>query len=106
QKKVIKWAIQLIEALVYLHKQNPPIIHSDIKPANIMLTPSDDICLIDFNISSIFTGKGARTIGFSDGYSPPEQYKIYYDNMRYGSLKPINVSSDNKIELNQEEPTE
>lgn len=106
QKKVIKWAIQLIEALVYLHKQNPPIIHSDIKPANIMLTPSDDICLIDFNISSIFTGKGARTIGFSDGYSPPEQYKIYYDNMRDGSLKPINVSSDNKIELNQEEPTE
>ena len=79
QKKVIKWAIQLSEALVYLHKQNPPIIHSDIKPANIMLTPSDDICLIDFNISSIFTGKGARTIGFSDGYSPPEQYKIYYE---------------------------
>lgn len=51
------WATQLSEALVYLHRQNPPIILSDIKPANIMLTPNDDICLIDFNISTIFTGK-------------------------------------------------
>lgn len=79
QKKVIKWATQICEALVYLHKQNPPIIHSDIKPDNIMLTPNDDICLIDFNISSVFTGKGAHTVGYTDGYSPPEQYKIYHD---------------------------
>ncbi|HHU71368.1 MAG TPA: protein kinase [Clostridiales bacterium] len=107
QKKVIKWATQLAEALVYLHKQNPPIIHSDIKPANIMLTPSDDICLIDFNISSIFTGKGARTIGFTDGYSPPEQYKIYYDSIQELSTTTNNLSSDDKTELlYQDETTE
>lgn len=77
QKRVVKWAKQLCEALEYLHKQSPAIIHSDIKPANVMLTPSDDICLIDFNISSIFREEGARTVGFSDGYSPPEQYKFF-----------------------------
>ena len=38
QKQVKKWAEQLGEALAYLHSQQPPIIHSDIKPANIMLT--------------------------------------------------------------------
>ena len=39
QRQVLKWAEQLGEALAYLHAQNPPIIHSDIKPANVMLTP-------------------------------------------------------------------
>jgi len=90
QKKVIKWATQVCEALVYLHKQNPPIIHSDIKPDNIMLMPNDDICLIDFNISSVFTGKGAHTVGFTDGYSPPEQYKIYYPQ----EAKPVSGETD------------
>ena len=40
QKDIIKWATQLTEALAYLHGQHPPIIHSDIKPENIMLTPN------------------------------------------------------------------
>ncbi len=74
QKQIIKWARQLAEALVYLHGQTPPILHSDIKPANIMLTPQGDICLIDFNISSVFSNGKAAPIGYSDGYSPPEQY--------------------------------
>lgn len=51
KKEVIRWAMQLCSALQYLHEQIPPIIHGDIKPANIMLTPKGDICLIDFNIS-------------------------------------------------------
>ena len=55
QPQVIKWAKQLLEALSYLHSEihgSPPrgFVHSDIKPANLMLTPSGDICLIDFNI--------------------------------------------------------
>ncbi|MDF2539879.1 MAG: Protein kinase domain [Herbinix sp.] len=74
QKQVIKWARQLTEALNYLHNQTPPIIHSDIKPANIMLTPKGDICLIDFNISSVFENKDRNPVGFSEGYSAPEQY--------------------------------
>ena len=60
QKQVKKWAEQLGEALSYLHSQVPPIIHSDIKPANIMLTEGEDICLIDFNISLAYCGICAR----------------------------------------------
>lgn len=52
QPQLIKWSCQLLEALCYLHGRPPHgILHSDIKPANIMLTPQGDICLIDFNIA-------------------------------------------------------
>jgi len=77
QKEVLKWAKQLAEALAYLHSQNPPVIHSDIKPANIMLTPERDICLIDFNVSLAFDAGMRTSTGVSKGYSPPEQYWSY-----------------------------
>lgn len=73
QKKVVKYALQLCEVVDYLHKQNPPIIHGDIKPANIMLTPEDNICLIDFNISGVLDGKSMATMGYTPGYASPEQ---------------------------------
>lgn len=74
QKQVVKWAKQLGEALSYLHSQNPPIIHSDIKPANIMLTANGDICLIDFNISLAIGEAMDSAVGISPGFSPPEQF--------------------------------
>lgn len=79
QKEIVKWAKQLADALCYLHQQNPPIIHGDIKPANVMLMRDGNICLIDFNISSVFDSdrRGARTLGYSNGYSPLEQYPDY-----------------------------
>jgi len=73
QKKVVKYALQLCEVVAYLHKQKPPIIHGDIKPANIMLTPEDNICLIDFNISGVLDGKSMETMGYTPGYASPEQ---------------------------------
>lgn len=73
QKKVVKYARQLCEVVDYLHKQKPPIIHGDIKPANIMLTPEDNICLIDFNISGVLDGKSMETMGYTPGYASPEQ---------------------------------
>lgn len=75
QNLVLKWANQLAEALAYLHSQNPPIIHSDIKPSNIMLTDRGDICLIDFNISLALGENVESAVGVSPGYSPPEQFK-------------------------------
>ena len=76
QKRVIKWAIQLCEALSYLHSRNIPIIHSDIKPDNIMLNSEDNLCLIDFNVSMLFSDD-ISMIGFTKGYSPPEQISVF-----------------------------
>jgi len=74
QKDVVRWAEQLSGALAYLHGQNPTVLHSDIKPANIMLTPEGDLCLIDFNISLLLDGDDAKALGLSHGYASPEQY--------------------------------
>ena len=74
QKQVLYWAKQLARALAYLHTRKPSIIHSDIKPSNIMLKPNGDVCLIDFNISLAITGDYSYASGTSKGFSPPEQY--------------------------------
>lgn len=79
QPQVIKWAIQLLEALSYLHSPihgDPPrgYVHSDIKPANLMRTPNNDICLIDFNIALALGEE--NVIGRSAGYASPEHYGL------------------------------
>ena len=73
ERHVVAWAKELCETLRYLHTQKPPIIHGDVKPANIILMRNGHICLIDFNISSATTGYGANVSGFTPGYSSPEQ---------------------------------
>lgn len=84
EKEIVKYGTQLCEALSYLHSQNPAIIHGDIKPANIMITPEGNIVLIDFNISAFTRNDGkAYTFGYSAGYAAPEQsmeYKRIYGN--------------------------
>lgn len=75
QADVVHYAIQLLEALVYLHNQAPKgILHADIKPANIMRTPQGDIRLIDFNIALLLGADGAVAVGRSFGYASPEHY--------------------------------
>lgn len=79
ERLVRKFALQLCSAVQYLHSQEPPVIHSDIKPANVMLTPKGNICLIDFNIS-VFSGNGIGTaMGGSRGFAAPEQFRRIID---------------------------
>lgn len=82
QSQLRRWGMQLCSALDYLHNQKPPIIHSDIKPANIMLTPQGNICLIDFNIS--FFLDGTAIVGYTHGYSSPEQKSIAFHENKEG----------------------
>lgn len=71
ESQLIKWLVQLCEVLEYLHTHTPRVLHTDIKPANIIVTGNGDICLIDFGISVL----GNEEIkGFSMDYSSPEQY--------------------------------
>ena len=78
-EQVVKWAMQLLEALVYLHDRPPHgILHGDIKPSNIMLAPQGNICLIDFNIALALGEEGAVSIGRSHGYASPEHYGFDY----------------------------
>lgn len=74
EETVRKWLLQLAGVLEYLHTRRPPILHSDIKPANIMITDTEDVCLIDFNIS--LDGETTKDVqGISPWYAAPEQYE-------------------------------
>lgn len=98
QKRVLSWAAELAEALAYLHSMNPPIIHSDIKPSNIMLQPDGHICLIDFNVSLAFDSSMRTSTGISEGFSPPEQYhsKAMYSQMS-GTVSMESGASDDSL---------
>jgi len=71
-------ARQVLGALAYLHRQSPPVIHRDVKPANIRLTPEDKAVLVDFGVSkhlvtAQLTATVVRSAG-SPGFAPIEQY--------------------------------
>ena len=93
EKEVIRLTRQLAEVLKYLHESSLHIIHGDIKPANIMLTPEDNICLIDFNVSVLQSEGIDSTIGYSDCYAPVEQLIAWIDHRT--SRQPNNASTIN-----------
>lgn len=78
ENEVLGWAVQLADALNYLHSQDPSIIHRDIKPSNLKVTPSGLIKLVDFGLVKIMAlDEVTITIIQGQGtalYTPLEQY--------------------------------
>jgi hypothetical protein len=74
--EVMEIGLLLCSVLEYLHTRQPPVIFRDLKPANVMLTTSGRIALIDFGIARHFKpGQAKDTMPFgSPGYAAPEQY--------------------------------
>jgi serine/threonine protein kinase/membrane protein implicated in regulation of membrane protease activity len=73
QAEVINLALQICDALNYLHTRIPPIIYRDLKPSNIMVAADSKIKLVDFGIARHFTRQGTN-VG-TIGYAAPEQYQ-------------------------------
>ena len=73
------WADQLLDALDYLHTQDPQIVHRDIKPQNLKLTPRGQIILLDFGLAKGQAGDISRVttaasiFGYTPNYAPLEQ---------------------------------
>ena len=74
----MEWLLSICDAVAFLHSQKPPIIHRDIKPDNIRITPSGTAMLVDLGNAKT-AADGARTLFFirhqgTPGYAPLEQY--------------------------------
>ncbi len=77
EAEVIILGMAICEALTYLHYSDPQIVHRDIKPGNVKITPDGHVFLVDFGLAKIVQSGQATTTGaraMTPGYSPPEQY--------------------------------
>ncbi|MFM8322456.1 MAG: protein kinase domain-containing protein [Chloroflexota bacterium] len=77
EEDVIVIGAAVCDALTYLGTRKPPIIHRDIKPGNVKITPHGEIFLVDFGLAKTLVGSQATTTGaraMTPGFSPPEQY--------------------------------
>jgi serine/threonine protein kinase/DNA-binding beta-propeller fold protein YncE len=77
--QVLEWADQLLDALDYLHTQEPPIIHRDIKPQNLKLGARGQMMLLDFGLAKGYASStsplapAASVVGYTPAYAPLEQ---------------------------------
>ncbi|MBA2663609.1 MAG: protein kinase [Bradymonadaceae bacterium] len=75
--EMLAWFVQILEVCTYLHGRNPPVIHRDISPKNIMLRPDKQAVLIDFGTVQAVIAQASElssTSAGTFGYAPPEQF--------------------------------
>ena len=79
EEKIVKQiAIQILKILDYLHKLNPPVIHRDIKPQNIIIDANNKVYLVDFGaVQNVYRHPKSysTTCVGTFGYMPPEQFR-------------------------------
>jgi len=75
EKDVLAWGRQLMEILVYLHGQEPPLLHRDLTPENVIVKEDKSIVLIDFGAANEFVGQATGTMIGKQCYIAPEQLR-------------------------------
>lgn len=75
-----RWAIQILKGLEYLHSQDPPIIHRDLKCDNIFINgTSGDLRIGDLGLSTVMSNKGTLSVLGTPEFMAPDIYDETYD---------------------------
>jgi len=88
----LKYITQLLLAIEQVHSKN--LLHSDIKPSNVMITPNGSVVLIDFGSARQYAQdkQVSQTIMISHGYASPEQYSEKHERKAYSDIYSIGAT--------------
>ncbi len=75
ESRVRELALQMCEILSYLHSKNPPIVHRDFTPDNLILQSNGILKLIDFSVAQSEKNIKSGECAGKHSYSPPEQFR-------------------------------
>jgi serine/threonine protein kinase len=63
EAQAVAWIDQVLDALDYLHNQTPPIMHRDVKPANVKIAPKGQAILVDLGQAKVHDPALSTTVG-------------------------------------------
>lgn len=75
EPEAIKITSAICDVLDYMHKLDPPIVHRDITPENILVLPDGSIKLIDFSLAVKSNGTRTTDSCGKQAFTPPEQFR-------------------------------
>lgn len=75
RRHAMSWAKQIADIVYYLHELDPPIVHRDLTPDNLLIRDDGKIALIDFGASNEFVSQATGTLVGKQAYIPPEQFR-------------------------------
>lgn len=75
EARALQWALKVSDILEYLHEQDPPIIHRDVTPDNLILDNDAEIVMIDFGAANEFLGTATGTLVGKQSFIAPEQFR-------------------------------
>jgi tRNA A-37 threonylcarbamoyl transferase component Bud32 len=107
-ESVIEWMIQITGILKYLHEQDPPIIHRDVTPDNLVLRKDGNIMMIDFGAANEFLGTATGTFVGKQAYISPEQFRgkavVQSDIYSFGSTVHFLLTGEDPLALSTSNP--
>jgi len=108
EAEVIKLALSLTAIIDYMHSFLPPVLHRDITPENIILSPDNEPVLIDFGVANEFLGTATGTLVGKHCYISPEQFRgkatTASDFYSLGCTLHYLLTGDDPVPLMQAEP--
>ncbi|MBY0552288.1 MAG: serine/threonine protein kinase [Candidatus Obscuribacterales bacterium] len=75
ERTTLLWLCQICDILTYLHAQEPPVVHRDLTPDNVVLREDGTLKLIDFGAANELIGTATGTLVGKQAFISPEQLR-------------------------------